>query len=247
VTPMQSRISIPFLATTVLLVATVVLSGMAERRIAEPLAFPLDRISSQIAGWGAVRDQALPDETLRALNATSYLSRTYQKGSMQLDLFVAFYAQQRAGESMHSPKHCLPGAGWEIWRQDSALVPVNGGQVEINKYSIQNSGTRMLIFYWYQSKTRIYASEYLGKILLARDTMLTGHTAGSIVRVMVPDEAQAAEEGANFAAAIIPEVQRCFGYDLHTNRTITSLKVEQHSVAQNEKILHRVDALKARP
>lgn len=205
--------SLVFPATVILLIATAFMVGIANRRIPEPLAVPLDRIDAQIAGWRAVRDQALPDSTLHTLNATSYLSRTYQKGQMQLGLFIAFYAQQRDGESMHSPKHCLPGAGWEIWKHDSAWIPVNGQAVEINKYSIQNSGSRMLMLYWYQSRTRIYASEYLGKVLLARDTMLTGHTAGSIVRVMVPDSPSAAEEGIAFATSVIQEVQHCLGHD----------------------------------
>jgi EpsI family protein len=158
----------------------------------------------------AAGDRTLPDSTVHALDASSYLVRTYQKGGSQLELFIAFYAQQRAGESMHSPKHCLPGAGWEIWNHDSVFVPVHGTQVEINKYSIQNSGTRMIMFYWYQSKTRIVASEYLGKILLARDTVLSGHTAGSIVRIMLPDTPAAGAAGAAFATRLIPEVERCF-------------------------------------
>jgi EpsI family protein len=214
---MQSPISFPFFATTVLLVGTAVLGGLAARRASEPLATPLDGIGSQISGWAMLGDQKLPAPTLKALKPTSYLSRAYRKGPSQLELFIAFYAQQRSGESMHSPKHCLPGAGWEIWKHDSALVPVNGKQVEINKYSIQNSGTRMLMFYWYQSKSRIFASEYLGKILLVRDTVMTGHTAGSIVRIMLPDVPGADEEGVAFASNLIPEMQRCIGYDLHTN------------------------------
>ena len=113
---------------------------------------------------------------------------------------------------MHSPKHCLPGSGWEIWKHDSATVPVNGDLFEINKYSIQNSGTRMLMFYWYQSNSRIVASEYLGKILLARDTVFTRHTAGSIVRIMLPDAPGADKEAVAFASTLIPEVQRCFGH-----------------------------------
>jgi len=207
---MRSPISFRFLATTVLLAGTVLLGGLAARRMAEPLAIPLDRISSQILGWKTTGDQELPDYTLRTLNATSYLSRTYEKGPLRSEVFIAFYAQQRAGETMHSPKHCLPGAGWEIWKHDAALVPVDGKQVEINKYSIQNSGTRMLMFYWYQSKSRIYASEYVGKILLARDTVLTGHTAGSIVRVMLPDVPGADQEGIAFVSELIPQVQQCF-------------------------------------
>ncbi|HTR37128.1 MAG TPA: EpsI family protein [Bryobacteraceae bacterium] len=209
----MARISFPFLGTASLLAATLVFSGMSTRRKPEPLAVPLYRISSQISGWRATGNVTLPEATLHTLNATSYLSRNYAKGPMQLELFIAFYAQQLAGESMHSPKHCLPGAGWEIWKYDSAVVPVDGRSVRINKYSIQNSGTRMLMFYWYQSKSRIYASEYLGKVLLAKDTMLTGHTAASIVRVLVPDRPGAEKEGLAFAASIIPEMQRCLGSD----------------------------------
>ncbi len=66
------------------------------------------------------------------------------------------------------------------------------------------------MFYWYQSGSRIVASEYLGKLLLARDAVLTGRTAGSIVRISVPDVPGADAEGSAFAAELIPEVERCF-------------------------------------
>jgi EpsI family protein len=210
---MPRPISFPFAATAALLAATILLAKTAAHRIPEPLAVPLEQIDSHIAGWTAAGDRELPGATLHALDATSYLARTYRKGTEQLDLFVAFYAQQRAGESMHSPKHCLPGSGWEIWRHGSALIPVDGSQIEVNKYSIENGGTRLLMFYWYQSKSRIVASEYLGKILLARDTMLTGRTSGSIVRISVSDVPGADAEGVAFASKLIPEVRRCFGVE----------------------------------
>ena len=69
----------------------------------------------------------------------------------------------------------------------------------------------MVMFYWYQSTTRIVASEYVGKVLLARDTLLTGRTGGSIVRIIVPDKPDAERQVVAFAAKLIPEVQRCFG------------------------------------
>lgn len=203
--------TLAFAITAVLLLGTTLLSGLTARRIAEPLALPLDRIDPQIDGWTAAGDQTLPAPTLHALAPTAYLDRKYVKNQSSLDLFIAFYSQQRAGESMHSPKHCLPGSGWEIWNHDSVFIPVHGRQVQVNKYSIQNSGTRMLMFYWYQSGSRIVSSEYMGKILLARDTILSGHTAGSIVRIMLPDTPAASADGITFATRLIPEVERCFG------------------------------------
>jgi EpsI family protein len=199
-----------FLATVLLLSATLLAARLSERRQSDYLALPLEKIDTQLAGWRAVGDQALGARVLKALLPTSYLARTYRKGDLELGLFIAFYAQQRAGESMHSPKHCLPGSGWEIWNYDSALIPVNGRQIKVNKYYIRNAGERLLMFYWYQSKRRVIASEYLGKLLLVKDSLLDGRTAGSIVRITMPDVAGSSTEAVTFASSLIPQVDRCF-------------------------------------
>lgn len=205
--------SVRFAATAGLLVGALVLGGLTSRRIPEALAVPLEQIDADIAGWKAVGDRQLSAGVIKQLDPTSYLSRTYRKGATEADLFIAYYAQQRAGESMHSPKHCLPGSGWEIWQHGSAVVPVNGQQIRINKYSIQNQGTRMVMSYWYQSRTRIVTSEYIGKLLLAQDTLLSGRTAGSIVRIILPDTGDAEKDTIMLASHIIPLVQRSFGYE----------------------------------
>ena len=194
-----------------MLSATLAGYALSERRKPDFLAQPLDTIGKQMDGWNWTSDQPLGESILKRLQLTSYVSRTYENQGTKLGLFIAYYAQQRAGESMHSPKHCLPVSGWEIWKHDSAMVPVKGGQVEVNLYSIQNSGQRMLVFYWYQSKERIIASEYIGKVLLAKDALFSGHTAGSLVRILLPDTPAARQQGVEFAAKLIPQVERCFG------------------------------------
>jgi EpsI family protein len=205
------HISWRFLAAFIILTATLAASRLAERRHPESLAHPLTTIPDEIVGWRKVGEEPLSERVLGKLTPTSYLSRTYQKGGQQLGLFIAYYAQQRAGESMHSPKHCLPGAGWEIWDYGSAMVPVDGSELKINRYSIQNSGNRALVLYWYQSRRRIIASEYLGKILLVGDALFNGGTSGSIVRVIVQDNPGATAAGVAFASQVIPQVADCFG------------------------------------
>lgn len=195
-----------------LLAGTLLASVWSDFRKDDHLALPLEKIDMGNMGWQSLQDRKLDPDVVRKLDPTSYLSRVYRKGSTDLDLFIAYYAQQRAGEAMHSPKHCLPGAGWEIWKLGFALVPVEGRQIRVNKYSIANSGHRMLMFYWYQGKEqRVIASEYMVKLLLVKDSLFTGHTAGSIVRITLPDTPQAAEEGVAFTAQLIEQVQHCFG------------------------------------
>jgi len=205
------KLSIPYIGTVLLLSTTLGGYALSERRKPDFLLQPLDTVSRQIGDWKMTGDEPLTSGVLGRLQLTSYISRSYEKQGTRLGLFVAYYAQQRAGESMHSPKHCLPGSGWEIWKHDSAMVPLNGQQVRINQYSIQNSGQRMLVFYWYQSRRRIIASEYMGKVLLAKDALFDGRTAGSLVRVILPDTPSAPADGVAFASMLIPQVQRCFG------------------------------------
>lgn len=209
--PAPSLFSWHFVGTFALLAATLAASKLSSHRKSDLLAYPLDTISRQIAGFVGTDNPPLDDHTLHALAPTSYLGRTYQNSGLAADLFIAFYAQQRAGESMHSPKHCLPGAGWEIWNYDIAEVTAGNRTFKINKYSISHEGDRRLVLYWYQSKERIVASEYLGKFLLAKDTLLHDSTAAAIVRIIVPDQPGAFEQGRLFASDLIPQVQHCLG------------------------------------
>ena len=66
------------------------------------------------------------------------------------------------------------------------------------------------MLYWYQSADRVIANEYLGKILLARDSLMSGRTAGSIVRIIVADTPGAEDQAVAFASKVIGEVRRCF-------------------------------------
>lgn len=208
---LRSFASWPLVGTFLLLSATLAASRLMESRKPEPLVKPLDGIDRNIAGFTGIDNPPMDEAVLAKLLPTSYLERTYRKPGMVADLFIAFYAQQRAGENMHSPKHCLPGAGWEIWDYASIDIPANGRRFRVNKYSISHESDRMIVLYWYQSKGRIIANEYMGKILLARDALLQNSTAGSIIRITVPDQPGALDAARAFASRLIPQVQRCFG------------------------------------
>jgi EpsI family protein len=207
----STRSSLYFAATVVLLGGTLLASRLTDQRRPEPLAQPLSTISRNIGEWTGTDTPPLDERTLQVLRPTSYLDRVYRRGADQLFFFVAYYSEQRAGENMHSPKNCLPGSGWEIWDYGSASVPVGNGKVEVNRYSVQNDGRRLVTLYWYQSRERIVASEYLGKVLLVHDALLRGNTAGSIVRITVPDTPRALDDGIRFASSAIGEMQRCLG------------------------------------
>jgi EpsI family protein len=215
------------LTTMAVLGLTIAALHFGGKRIAVSLAQPLNTIPANLAGWAAKSDEQLSPKVLGVLKPTSYLSRTYWMDRKQIGLFISYHGQQRAGESIHTPKHCLPGGGWEFSDRGEALVTFGDGAVNVNRYVVQNGGQRLLILYWYHSKRRIVANEYTAKFYMARDAIAEHQTAGSIVRITLPDRPGAQEDAIGFAAALLPYLQKCFdaSYTVHT----ASIKSPVHS------------------
>ena len=157
-------------------------------------AFP-----QQLQDWRMTGESRAEDDVEDVLKADDYVLRRYQDSAGEVaDLFVAYYKVQKAGESMHSPKNCLPGSGWAPVVNDTVVLSKSpqGKDLRINRYVIEKDGERALVLYWYQAGRRVIASEYWGKIYLVWDAMRTGRRDGGIVRIMVPLSQGQSEESA---------------------------------------------------
>jgi len=199
-----------FGATLLLLGGTVAISYFNGRGDSA-LARPLESIDSQLDGWFGSDDPPPESGVLNTLAATSFLSRTYRRGDASMNLWVAFYAHQQAGETMHSPKLCLPGSGWELIEQQSARVQARRLSVGINDIVLMRPGDRMRMLYWYQSPKRVVASEYAGKLALMWDAFRYGQSSGSLVRITFADDPAERDHALSFAGAVMTQVDRCFG------------------------------------
>jgi EpsI family protein len=200
-----------FSATVLAMSATLGVIRFARDRDQPALGFPISSIDRQVKGWTATDDTPPSAYILKSLGATSFLSRTYRRGAVDMNLWIAYYANQQAGETMHSPKYCLPGTGWELIAQDAARIPVGDESVAVNDYLMIRPGEQMGMLYWYQSRKRVVASEYAGKLALMWDAIRYGQTSGSIVRITLPEGNAHRAEGLAFAGEIIRQLARCYG------------------------------------
>ena len=191
-------------ATAVLLGLTLATAYSAGVREPEELRLPMEQFPETIGDWKVTFDERLGEDTEAVLKATDYVIRGYSNGEEWLEFFFAFYAMQRAGESMHSPRNCLPGAGWEMWDYDVATVDLGDREVNLNKYWVQRGRQRLLVYYWYQSGERVVANEYMAKASLVWDAAVSGRTSGSILRIILPDSEWADDAAMDFAKQVIP-------------------------------------------
>ncbi len=184
---MNARTRRHWLLLAILLLATLGARARLSHAAVVPLREPLANFPAQVGPWQLMSQPAMTKDELAVLKADDYMLRDYGTASGEAaQLFVAYYRTQHAGDSMHSPKNCLPGSGWEPIQND--LVPLAAGPpgTMVNRYVVENEGNRALVLYWYQAQGRIIASEYWGKIYLVWDAMRENRRDGAIVRVLVP-------------------------------------------------------------
>jgi EpsI family protein len=199
------------LIVAAMLALTLGASKWSDSRPPDVLQHPLEQMPAKLGAWELEASTQLDPSVLAKLTPTSYIDRTYRKGHNTIELFIAYYAIQHAGESMHSPKNCLPGAGWEIWDYGTAKLALDGKNTALNEYFIQNGPARLIVLYWYQTRDRILANEYSAKAAFVWDRMTKGHTGGSIVRITTSERPQAAEDEEEFAGLAIPAMQDILG------------------------------------
>jgi len=175
------------------------------------LTKPLASVPVVLGRWRAV-DVPMEPRIVKALGVDDYLSRVYQNGSGELALYVGYYKSQRTGVTIHSPKNCLPGAGWEPIKSGYLDVPLSDGRrVALNEYIIEKGLERRLVLYWYQSHGRIIANEYRGKFYLVVDAFRLNRTDSALVRITTPiqpDENEARERAVTFAQLVLDELQK---------------------------------------
>lgn len=158
----------------------------ARSQAAVPLAAPLTTVLRDVPGY-RTQEQRIPEDERRIAGMSDYVARIYWRDSVPaFTTFVSYYERQTQGKTIHSPRNCLPGAGWEVMSANTQDVMLDGRPVTLNRSLLRNGAATAVVFYWYQGRGRLVANEYAVKWNLLRDAALEGHTEEALVRVVVP-------------------------------------------------------------
>lgn len=186
-----------------------------QKQVSLPPTGPMSSILPHVDGYSTL-DQTVPLAERKVSGVNHYVARAYLRpdSTVAFETYVGYYDRQTQGKSIHSPKNCLPGAGWEILRAETATIVGAGGPQVVNRDVLKNGPQEAVVYYWYQGRGRVVASEYTVKWNLLRDAALTGHTEETLVRLVVPvggpdsTEALAEQLGMRIAPRLMNAVQR---------------------------------------
>lgn len=170
----------------VLLGGTVYLHAISH---GEPIVArqPLETFPETIGSW-AGHQTPLDSEILGVLGVNDYINRNYfSQSQLPVQLYIGYYSSQRTGDTIHSPKNCLPGAGWDpIHAGYTTISMADGRQITVNEYVIAQGLNKQLVFYWYQGRGRVVANEYWAKFWMMNDAIFRNRTDGALVRLITP-------------------------------------------------------------
>ena len=203
---LPQRWSLTTLSSAAVLIAVAISIWLIPQRVDSVphreslLSFPRD-----LGAWVGRRDR-LDDVYVDTLKFDDYLLADYRHvgassavaATIGINMYVAWYDSQRAGQSAHSPRTCLPGGGWKIADLNThqvANATIGGTPLIVNRALIVNGQERQLVYYWFQQRGRVVTNEYMVKWYLFWDALTRNRTDGALVRLIAPIPAGASIEG----------------------------------------------------
>ena len=150
----------------------------------------LAEFPKSLGDWKVVTDQKIDKQSMEILQVDDYFMRNYRnsKGEV-IGLYIGYFKSQYQVKGIHSPRQCLPGAGWAPLNTavyQMARATHNPETVPVNKFVMGKGLERQLYLFWYHGRGRIYASEYWNKIYIMWDGLTRKRTDGALVRVNNP-------------------------------------------------------------
>lgn len=163
---------------------------IADRDEVVPNRHELNQMPLIIDSWVG-HESRFDKDVIDALKVKDYMVADYvdSNSATSVNLYIAYYDSQRKGASVHSPKTCMPGGGWEMKSLNELKLddirPYGTEKLVVNRAIIQKGNAKNLVYYWFQQRGRIVTNEYLAKWYIFFDSLTRNRTDGALVRVTV--------------------------------------------------------------
>lgn len=177
-----------FVAVVIVLLGVFAVAQTFEFREKIPARKPFNEFPMVVGEWRGSR-QVMDQQFIDVLKFSDYISANfYNRRGKAVNLYVAYYEDQRKGASIHSPESCLPSSGWSFREAGTTLVTIDGGQsaMKVNQAFIEKEGLREVAYYWFPMRGKVLTRLYQIKLHNFVDALIRQRTDGALVMVISP-------------------------------------------------------------
>ncbi len=125
----------------------------------KPLVAWEQQVPESFAGWVG-QDIPIADDTVRVLNAYSFINRLYRNPSKStVSLHAASWENEDTiSPAPHHPDICYPAAGWKLLERKTVQCEATGGAFPMELILFERNGQRVVAAVWFQTGDLRYAS-----------------------------------------------------------------------------------------
>lgn len=159
---------------------------------------PLKEFPLSVGNWTTVRKETFSQAILDVLRPTDYLSRNYSDPNGNVvSLYIGYHGGRKGDGGIHSPRNCLPGAGWFLNSTD--IIAVKGGElgtIDIVNAVMSKGTTTISFYYWFQVRGNVLNDEYALKLAEVWSTLTAQRKDASFIRISMPVAKSNVDHGA---------------------------------------------------
>ncbi|TVQ98211.1 MAG: EpsI family protein [Desulfovibrionales bacterium] len=179
--------------------------------ITPPVNKPFVQFPERHLEWRLVNEFAFSERVMEILKPTDILNRTYIGDDLRpVDLHIGFYDGGKGTGVIHSPRHCLPGGGWQEVFSNRIILDLDGTQLNVVEAVYEFGPSRELFLYWFQSRDKTINSEFGLKLAEITSSMFHGRRDTAFIRISTRYEGdleQARERARAFAMDFSPVIR----------------------------------------
>ncbi len=168
-----------------LLVAVIATTPFAERDNTPVASKPMASFPLQLGKWKA-KESRLPVSVETAAGASDYYYGDFRSpDDKRVNLYIAYYEDQKVGAAPHSPTLCIPGDGWVI-RSDTPipLTARNGKTIYVSRLMMTKGDQSSIAYYWLKQGDKTFTAQYKARLDLIRFAITENRADAALVRLV---------------------------------------------------------------
>jgi len=169
-----------------LVIAVIVSSQIFEREETVVNSKPLSQFPVMLGSWRA-SESRLPPGIEAVAGASEYYYGDFLSSSdnKKVNLYIAYYQDQKLGAAPHSPKVCIPGDGWVITSDNPVLINnKNNKSFEVSRLIITKDKHTIITYYWLKQGENIFHQQLMARLNLIWFALKENRADAALIRMV---------------------------------------------------------------
>lgn len=180
----QTAPSVIFLLVS-LIIAVIISNPFTSKIEAVVVNKPLTQFPMMLSKWRASESRLPPSVEAVAGASEYYYGDFISPSNDKVNLYIAYYHDQKKGAAPHSPKVCIPGDGWTISSDKPVLIKSkNGKNYKVSRLIISKDKHTIVTYYWLKQGGKVFYQQFMARLNLIWFAIKESRADAALIRIV---------------------------------------------------------------